>query len=64
MVVDHPWDGGLPSKEWWLTIHDTSPGLNFVSQFYVPNSKSVVHFLMVDFGWLVTILGMAGDHPN
>ena len=30
----------------------------------MPNSKSVVHFLMVDFGWLVTILGMVGDHPG
>ena len=47
-----------------MTIHDTSPGLNFVSQVYVPNSKSVVHFLMVDFGWLVTILGMVGNHPG
>ena len=33
---DHPGDGGL--------------GLNFVSYFYVPNSKSVVHFVLVDFG--------------
>ena len=30
----------------------------------MPNSKSVVHFLMVDFGWLVTILGVVGDHPG
>ena len=27
----------------------------------MPNSKSVVHFLLVDFGWWVTILGMVGD---
>ena len=25
-------------------------GVNFVSEVYVPNSKSVVHFLLVDFG--------------
>ena len=30
----------------------------------MPNSKSVVHFLMVDFGLLVTILGIVGDHPG
>ena len=47
-----------------MTINDTSPGLNFVSQFYVPNSKSVGYFLMVHFGWLVTILGMVVDHPG
>ena len=29
-----------------------------------PNFKSVVLFLLVDFGWLVTILGMVGDHPG
>ena len=28
-----------------------------------PNFKSVVLFLLVDFGWLVTILGMVADHP-
>ena len=28
----------------------------------MPNSKSVVYFLMLDFGWLVTILGMVVDH--
>ena len=38
--------------------------LHLVLILYVPNSKSVVHFLMVDFGWLVTILGMVGDHPG
>ena len=25
------------------------------------NSKSVVHFLLVNFGWWVTILGLVGD---
>ena len=54
MVGDHPGDG--------LTIHDTSSGLNFVIQVYVPNSKSVVNFLLVDFQWWVTILWMVGDH--
>ena len=29
----------------------------------MPNSNSVVHYLLVDFGWRVTILGMVGDHP-
>ena len=36
MAGDHPGDGG------W--------GLNFVSEVFVPNSKSVVHFILVDFG--------------
>ena len=58
MVGDHPGWG------WWLTILDTSPGLHFESQVYVQNSKSVVHFLMVHFGWLVTTLGMVGVHPG
>ena len=53
MVGDHPWH--------------LSPGASFEYQVKVPNSKSVVHFLLVDFGdfggW-VTILGMAGDHPG
>ena len=30
----------------------------------MPNSKYVVHFPLVDFGWLVTIFGMIGDHPE
>ena len=29
----------------------------------MPNSKSVVGFLLVDFGWWVTMLGMVADHP-
>ena len=29
----------------------------------MPNFKSVVLFLLVDFGWWVTILGMVVDHP-
>ena len=45
-----------------MIVHGTSPGLNFVSQVHVQNSKSVVYFPLVDFGWLVTILGMVGDH--
>ena len=32
----------------------------------MPNSKTVVHFILVDFdfGWCVTILLMVGDHPG
>ena len=30
----------------------------------MPNFKSVVLFLLKDFGWWVTILGMVGDHPG
>ena len=26
------------------------PGVSFVSKVYAPNSKPVVHFLLVDFG--------------
>ena len=26
------------------------PGVSFVSSVYVPNTKSVAHFLLVDFG--------------
>jgi len=26
--------------------------------------QSVVHFLLLDFGWFVTILWMVGDHPG
>ena len=37
MVSDHPWQ--------------VSPGVSFVSNVKVPNTKSVVHFLLV------------GDHP-
>ena len=36
MVGDHPWL--------------LSPGVSFVSSVYVPNTKSVAHFLLVDFG--------------
>ena len=46
-----------------MTIHGTSLGLNFVSESYIPNSKSVVQFLLVYFEWWSTILGMVGDHP-
>ena len=32
----------------------------------MPNSKSVVHIILVDFnfGWRVTILGIVADHPG
>ena len=52
IVADHPWK--------------LSPGLNFVDEVEVPNSKSVVHFILVDFNfrWWVTILGMLGDNPG
>ena len=36
MLGDYPGDGG--------------EGLNIVSYVFVPNSKSVVHFVLVDFG--------------
>ena len=54
---NHSWEYG--SYPWPL-----SPGPNVVSLVYVSNSKSVVYFLMVHFGWLLTILGMVGDHPG
>ena len=31
MVGDQPWEGGWPSWVWWLTIHGTSTGLDFMS---------------------------------
>ena len=40
------------------------PGFDFVSSVQVPNLKSVVHFLLVDFEGWVTIIGMVGDHPG
>ena len=53
MVGDHPWQ--------------FSPGVSFVSDVLSPNSKSVVHFLLVgdhpqvcggpSNGWYVTIRG-------
>ena len=46
-----------------MTIHDVSPGL-IVGEVLVANFESVVLFLLVDFGWWVTILGMVGDHPK
>ena len=36
MAGDRPGEGGY--------------SVNFVSEVYVPNSKSVVHFLLIDFG--------------
>ena len=44
MVGDHPWQ--------------LSPGVSFVSNVKVPNSKFVIHLLI----W-VTILRLVGDHP-
>ena len=63
---DHILDGGYPSLGWQMTIHgmvadhpwQLSPGVSFVSNVYVPNFMSVVHFLL----W-VTILMLGGDHP-
>ena len=51
MVGDHPWDGGRP----FMAV---------VTWSYVPQSKAVVHFILVDFGWWLTILGMVDDHPG
>ena len=50
---------GWPSSGWWVTILSMvgdhpwqlpPPGVSFVSSVYVPNTKSVAHFLLVDFG--------------
>ena len=64
MVGEHPGNGGLPFLGMWVTILSIdgdhsweygsypwplSPGRNVVSLVYVSNSKSVVHFLLVDF---------------
>ena len=40
-----------------------SHGLNLASEVWVPNSKYLINFIQVDFGWWVTILGMVGYHP-
>ena len=64
MVGYHPQSGWWPSWGWWVTIHGISTGLIFMSYVYVPNSKPVVRFLLVDLGWWVTILWMIGDHPG
>ena len=58
MVYDHYGSGIGSSLAWWVTIlrmmcdrlGDGGWGLNFVSWVYVPNFKSVVYFLVVDFG--------------
>jgi len=44
MVGDHPKYGRLPS----MVVAPN--GVSFVSSAYVPNTKSVAHFLQVDFG--------------
>ena len=51
-------------KEVSRVSHEEEGLVFFVRYVYVPNSKSVVHFLLLDFGWLVTIIWMAGDHPG
>ena len=40
-----------------------APGLNIASKVWVLNSKSLVHFILVDFRWWVPSLGMVSDHP-
>ena len=40
-----------------------APGLNIANKVWVLNSKSLVHFVLVDFRWWVPILGMVSDHP-
>ena len=45
----------------WSSI--LAPGLNLTSEVWVPNSKSLVHFILVDFRWWVPSLGMVSDHP-
>ena len=56
---DNIWEGDIGYGMW-------SPGLNFVDYVLLPNSMSVLHFILVDFnfGWWLTILGMVGDHPG
>ena len=51
MVGDHPRNG-------------ISTGDNFMSYVFVPNLKSVVHFLLVNLGWWVTILEKVGYQPG
>ena len=53
-----------------MAVVTLSPGVSFANKVDMSNSKSVVHFLLVDFGkWvtilgmMVTILGMVADHP-
>ena len=73
MVGEHPGNGGLPFLGMWVTILSIdgdhsweygsypwplSPGPNVVSLVYVSNSKSVVHFLLVDFGEGCRLLGI------
>ena len=38
------------------------PGVSFVSSVYVPNTKSVAHFLLVDFGEGYLLLVV--NHPK
>ena len=65
IVGDHPWNGGWPSWGWWLTIHGTPPSLNFMSQVYLCQIQYLyLNFLIVHFGWLVTIVGMVDGRPG
>ena len=48
----HPGDGGGLSPLHLLLI------------LGVKSKCQVSHCLLVDFGWWLTILGMAGDHPG
>ena len=64
LVGDKKFYGGWPSWGWWLTNHGTSPGLNFVSQVSVPNLKSVVHFLLLDFGEDYLLLVVTGGKQS
>ena len=61
LVGDHPWVIWRPSLVWWTTVlrmlgdnsWHLSLGVSFVSNVYVPNSNSVVHFLLVgDNPWV------------
>ena len=48
LVADHAW-------QLW-------PGLHLASEVWVSKSKSLVHFILADFGWCVTIPGRMGGH--
>ena len=48
---DHPWVGGTILGMEEDHLWQLSPGVSFVSKVQIPNSKNVVHLLLV------------GDHP-
>ena len=70
---DHPWVGGTILGMEEDHLWQLSPGVSFVSKVQMPNSKNVLHFLLVgdhplgggwpSLGWRVTLRGMVGDHP-